>query len=74
MTKQWQSTPPAHCDICKKNIIGEFVDGKTLNKSPGKGSWAIMCTECYTLHGVGLAMGQGQRYRQHGEIWEKDAG
>ena len=34
-----------------------FVDGKLQN-----GPWAVMCSDCYLKHGVGLGNGKGQRY------------
>lgn len=50
--------PP--CDFCKEGHSGEqvpaAVDGRTAS-----GMWAYMCEAHFTLHGVGLGTGKGQR-------------
>lgn len=45
------------CDICQKQDLKEYVDGKTKS-----GPWANMCCSCYKIHGVGLGTGKGQHY------------
>jgi hypothetical protein len=45
------------CDFCKPvKMKRATVDGKTIF-----GPWANMCQTHYSLHGVGLGMGRGQR-------------
>lgn len=41
-------------------ITNEFFDGKVK----GFGSWAIMCPACFGMHGCGIGIGLGQRYRK----------
>jgi hypothetical protein len=45
------------CDFCSMAYPQTLVDGKTTD-----GPWAIMCLECFKVHGVGLGTGRGQRY------------
>ena len=45
------------CDFCGKKITDKLVDGKTV-----EGPWAVMCPHCFTVHGVGLGIGKGQKY------------
>ena len=48
------------CDICGRGFaeVGKvFYDGKTI-----KGSWAVMCRECFTEYRVGVGTGRGQMY------------
>lgn len=53
-----------NCDI-HKYTFGEIVtaqyDGKTTQDSPGQGSWAYMCEDCFDNYGKGLGLGVGQR-------------
>jgi len=60
--KYWASTR-THCDICFTDItpgnVAYFVDGKMKE---GQGAWALMCPNCFKLHGVGLGLGLGQKY------------
>jgi len=47
------------CDICKLNgddTVPAQYDGATKS-----GSWANMCVTHFTLHGVGLGVGKGQK-------------
>jgi len=67
--KIWQGTPPKKCDICQRNLVGVFVDGKTQ-----MGPWAIMCLNCSLQVGIGLGVGRGQRYRSQNGSWVKVAG
>jgi len=53
------TNPPKECDICKRPIENEFVDGKTLF-----GPWANMCMTCHLINGVGLGTGKGQHYQK----------
>lgn len=48
------------CDLCTKvaPVGAEVVDGKTR-----MGPWANMCEDCFSLYGIGLGTGRGQRYR-----------
>jgi len=52
------ANPPASCDLCGSPIIDEFVDGVTK-----MGPWANMDLVCFNIHGRGLGLGIGQRYR-----------
>ncbi len=45
------------CDICKKPMGENFVDGNTIY-----GDWALMCRKCHTKYGLGLGTGRGQKY------------
>ncbi len=45
------------CDICKKEISGNFIDGKTI-----LGPWAYMCPSCFKEYGIGLGTGKGQEF------------
>lgn len=45
------------CDFCGSAYPQTLIDGKTTD-----GPWAIMCKECFKVHGVGLGTGRGQRY------------
>ena len=69
MTKRWMGPLPTNCDICKKALVGGFVDGKTLF-----GPWGIMCVlstpgspSCFQKHGGRLGQGWGQKYNAAGE-------
>lgn len=49
------------CDVCKVNGNGETTvlaqyDGRTTS-----GQWAFMCPTHFTLHGVGVGLGRGQK-------------
>ena len=54
---KWQGTIPKNCEICRKKLGKEFVDGRTF-----VGYWAIMCGNCFKKYGVGLGLGKGQKY------------
>ena len=45
------------CDICGEELTKTLIDGRTSN-----GSWAVMCSKCHKIHGVGLGTGKGQKY------------
>ena len=60
--KSWVGEIPKRCDLCGTDLVGTFVDGRTYN-----GSWGILCTSCFMLHGVGLGTGKGQLYNVLGE-------
>jgi hypothetical protein len=61
----WAGDPPKHCDICRRSVGGEFVDGKTR-----RGPWGNLCSACHGLYGVGFGVGRGQRYSlQSGGAW-----
>ena len=57
MAKKWISAKPAVCDICRKPLKQQFVDGKIQG-----GPWAIMCAVCHSRNGYGIGTGLGQRY------------
>ena len=58
MKNKWHGTPPELCEVCKGELEGEFVDGRTK-----PGFWAIMCLACHKEFGVGLGIGKGQKYK-----------
>lgn len=47
------------CDICGHEIVGNYVDGKTIF-----GPWATMHKRCHAQVGVGLGTGRGQEYTE----------
>ena len=55
--KQWRGGTPK-CDFGDScSMTPWFVDGKT-----NLGPWALMCSDHYLNHGLGLGTGLGQRY------------
>ena len=62
MVNRWIGAAPCTCDICKAELVGMFVDGKTQ-----MGPWACMCAECHARVGVGLGTGGGQRYERQAD-------
>lgn len=40
-------------------VTNEFIDGRLKI-----GQWAIMCPACFGMHGSGLGVGYGQRYKK----------
>jgi hypothetical protein len=54
---KWLSAIPTQCDICKRPLEKEFVDGRLL-----VGIWAILCPQCHETCGVGLGTGRGQKF------------
>lgn len=56
--KKWMGTTPTHCDLCRRTLTQQFVDGRLRSG----GQWAIMCPTCHRTLGVGLGTGYGQRY------------
>jgi len=56
----WCGNVPTRCNLCGTPIRPDmsFTDGR-LAKS---GAWMILCTGCHARHGVGLGVGNGQRY------------
>lgn len=58
MSKQyWCGEAPRVCQICDREIVGVFIDGKTQWDC-----WAFMCRDCWEMHGEGLGVGLGQMY------------
>jgi hypothetical protein len=55
--RKWRGTVPTHCDICRKPLSQQFVDGNTI-----AGLWAMMCAICHSREGCGIGPGKGQRY------------
>lgn len=53
----WAGTPPVRCDICHKALGATFFDARAQT-----GHWGCLCQTCYTVHGVGLGTGLGQKY------------
>ena len=58
----WIGTPPALCDLCRKQLTNCFFDVRTR-----QGPWGCLCFACFRKHGVGLGAGRGQEYRQRGD-------
>ena len=58
--KKWLGKAPERCNICELPLDGQgyFIDGRIK----GYTTWAIMCTDCHILFGVGLGLGYGQKY------------
>ena len=46
-------------DDFNRPIKDEFIDGRTRD-----GHWAIMAPSSHRIHGYGLGMGRGQRYKK----------
>lgn len=55
----WSSENPTNCDSCGSKIKDMFFDAKTKG-----GPWGCLCLSCFTLDGVGLGTGRGQRYQK----------
>ena len=70
MTKKWISPVPTSCQICEQPITESFIDGRLR----GTGSWAIMCPDCHSDHGIGIGTGRGQLYERAGLNWNKTEG
>ena len=58
MKKYWMGSVN-DCDFCHSKIDTEFIDGATTS-----GPWALMCPKCFNIHGTGLGLGKGQRYKK----------
>ncbi len=54
---KWQGQ--TKCEFCEKDVTKEncFFDAKTV-----LGFWALMCNDCFMVHGVKLGIGWGQKY------------
>lgn len=59
--------PPERCDICKTSLENKkyMIDGEMKNRS----MWAIMCPDCYHVHGNGIGWGSGQLYYHQDGQW-----
>ena len=55
--KKWCGSRPTKCDLCFKELIGVFIDGKT-----DEGPWGILCLPCHQTQGIGVGEGRGQVY------------
>src|SRR5215468_3084063 len=55
--KRFYTGAPATCDICDGSFDGTMIDGRTKS-----GRWACMCEACFDVDGVGLGIGNGQKY------------
>ena len=56
------SGDPGEKDDFQFPIKDEFIDGKTQ-----MGPWAIMTPATYRIHGCGLGLGSGQRYKKQAD-------
>ncbi len=45
------------CDICGHPLSTVFYDAKTRG-----GPWGLLCPTCFTIRGVGIGQGVGQKY------------
>lgn len=64
--KLWAGDP-GQCDICKKDLLADFYDAKTLD-----GPWACLCKTCWQNNtNQHLGIGLGQHYKRR---WEKVGG
>jgi hypothetical protein len=54
---KWLSSVPENCEVCKRKLEGQFVDGRTV-----WGPWAIQCTTCFNDAKFGYGIGKGQLY------------
>lgn len=63
----WDDDPPINCDICKSEMSEDrfMIDGSLK----GSGDWKIMCSACFSRHGTGIGIGQGQLYRHERRGW-----
>ena len=67
--RYWMGHTPLNDDFGHP-IDDEFIDGKTNG-----GPWAFMNPTSFAIYGVGLGLGQGQRYvRQADGRWLKVEG
>ena len=57
----WLSKLPKVCDLCHRELIGTFVDAKTIH-----GPWVVLCSSCFIDYGVGLGTDKGQLYNTRG--------
>lgn len=57
--RKWTGTWPIDCQFCGTDLTLQeyFVDGKTL-----AGAWALMCPICWSVYGIGVGLGKGQKY------------
>jgi hypothetical protein len=54
------------CDFCHKECGKTLYDGMT-----DMGPWAVMCQQCFRMHGVGVGPGKGQKYKKVGSDYVK---
>lgn len=71
MKKEVKLMMEPKCDFCPVSYPEWIVDGRTKNGGP----WALMCPECYPVHGVGkFGIGHGQKYTRVGKDYIKTEG
>ncbi len=60
-------SPPEHCDICGCLLSEEdyFVDGKLKSGDIS----ALMCADCFVVHGLGIGADSGRLYFQSQGKW-----
>jgi len=58
---------PERCYICKTSLVNKkyIIDGKVKHQS----AWALMCSDCYHVRGVGIGYGVGQLYCNKDNQW-----
>lgn len=64
---KWLGSNPTTCDLCQVRFDKVFIDGRIRFYN----SWAMLCPDCHSEHGVGLGMGRGQLYVREESNWFK---
>lgn len=59
---KWLGPIPTKCQVCGGKISTYFVDGQVRGIEDHRGQWALMCSMCHNLYGIGLGIGRGQKY------------
>ncbi len=60
--KKWVGSQPVECNLCKVLLtpsVGWFADASLPLH---RGSWAIVCPDCFKEQGCKVGVGMGQRY------------
>ena len=56
--KFWRGSKVVACEVCDAPIQESFVDGRLRSS----GRWCKMCLACHRYFGIGLGIGNGQKY------------
>lgn len=67
----WLGNAPPKCDLCGNTIADVFYDARLPRR---RGSWASVCTVCFTLEHCSLGVGHGQRYERQDDKFVCTAG
>ncbi|MES1942669.1 hypothetical protein PC39_01040 [Salinisphaera sp. PC39] len=70
--KVYFSSPPTHCDLCRKSLSNDkyMIDGAVKDL----GVWACMCADCFNKRGRKIGWGHGQLYLCDENGWLEVAG